>query len=180
MYNNLKYELDGERASSLTGENYDLVFVYFPVLLTCGKQTPQSVRLYSRYVYSVPGGTGVAPPKSCAPSSNLSLQLIQSSITCALDFSVHLYIRITYPRFILKFVPRDHFHRLLPTAPAQCLLVVVVGVVGMKIGYSSSSPLVNLLFLRSLGCFLASIQTMGSVLAGSFRRLLAPIRLHNS
>jgi len=70
---------------------------------------------------------GVAPPKSCVPSSNLSLQLIQSSITYALDFSIRLYICITYPRFVLKLVPRGRFHRLLPAALAQCLLVVVIG-----------------------------------------------------
>jgi len=48
----------------------------------------------------------------------------------------------------------------------------------MKIGDSSWSPLVDLLFLRRLSCFLAYIQTVGSVLTGSLRLLLAPLPPH--
>jgi len=50
----------------------------------------------------------------------------------------------------------------------------------MKIGDSSLSPLVDLLFLRRLSCFLAFIQTVGLVLTSSLRHLLALIRIHNS
>ena len=69
---------------------------------------------------------GVVPLKSYVPDSAARFQFIQSSVTYIESFTIHLYIGMTYPRFKLKLVPRSHFPKFLPTAPAQCLLVVVV------------------------------------------------------
>jgi len=102
---------------------------------------------------------GVVPPKSCAPSSNVSLQFIQSNITYALDFPIHLYMCI-YPHCTSKSVPRNNFHRLLPVALAQCLLVVVVRV-SQDEGPSSSSRclLIDLCFCaNSVLSWLPSVQ----------------------
>jgi len=118
---------------------------------------------------------GVAPPKSCAADSNLLLQFIQSNIIYSSNFPIRLYTCMTYPCFVLKSVPKSNFHRLLPAALAQCLLLVVVG--GSQDEGSSSSSRCSLIDL----CFgansslLAPIQTARSVLAAS-RRLPSPYR----
>jgi len=55
--------------------------------MTCGKQTPQSVRLKSRDVYSVPGSTGGSPTKVvCAEQQHVS------SI-----YTIKYYIYIRFP-----------------------------------------------------------------------------------
>jgi len=69
-----------------------------PVNVTCGKQTPQSVRLYSRDVYSAPGSTGVAPPKSLRAEQ----QLVSSTYTT----KYYICIRFTN-------TPK-HMHNLSP------------------------------------------------------------------
>jgi len=97
-------------AAVVTAGHPSMVIFHVLAVQKADPPTLQAVQLGCSF------GTAVAPPKSCTPSSNSSLQLTQSSITYALDFPLHLYICITCPRFVLKLVPRGHFQRLLPTA----------------------------------------------------------------
>jgi len=55
--------------------------------MMCGKQTPQSARLQSRYVYLVPDGTGDSPTKVV----HAEQQLVSSTYT------IKYYVYIRFP-----------------------------------------------------------------------------------
>ena len=74
--------------------------------------------------------------------------------------------------FILKLVPRSHFHKLFSTALAWCFLVVVImghGDEDRQLLFITAS---NLLTSHRLSYFLAFTQTTELAKAGFMCRLL--------
>jgi len=69
-------------------------------LVTCGKQTPQSVRLQSRYIYSAPGSTGGSPTKVVrAEQQHVSL-----------TYTIKYYIYIRFPNTPIHMHNLSLFH----------------------------------------------------------------------